>query len=89
MTTVDIEDLRTRPRGRPPLVSDHPLRRYRLKHGLSLKAFGEVAGCSKQHVSKIERRLYTPSMALLQRIVDRTSLKAEDFLRQPTAEAAE
>jgi transcriptional regulator with XRE-family HTH domain len=71
------------------MINEHPVRRYRQQNGLTCEKLGKIVGCSKAQISKIERRLFNPSLALVQRFVDRTSLKAEDFLRQPTAEAAE
>lgn len=69
-------------------MSEHPLRRYRKTRGLSLKAMGEIVGVSKVTIWSIENGSHHPSLALMQKFVDLTDLKADDFLRQ-RATAAE
>ena len=67
-------------------MNEHPARRYRKEHGLTVQALANIVGVSKVTVSRIENGLQTPSLALVQRFVDRTGLRAEDFLRQECAE---
>jgi transcriptional regulator with XRE-family HTH domain len=64
----------------------HPARRYRKLHGLTLRQLGDVVEATGATISRIENGLQKPSLALLQRFVDRTGLRAEDFLRQEAAE---
>lgn len=60
----------------------HPVRAYREKAGLSLKALAAVIGVSAATISRIETGLQQPSLPLVQKFVDLTDLKAADFLRQ-------
>jgi transcriptional regulator with XRE-family HTH domain len=64
----------------------HPVKRYRELHGLTLRQLADLVDTTDATVSRIERGLQSPSLALLQRFVDRTGLKAADFLRQEAAE---
>jgi transcriptional regulator with XRE-family HTH domain len=64
----------------------HPVRSYRELHGLTLRQLADIVDTTESTVSRIERGLQNPSLALLQRFVDRTGLRAEDFLRQEAAE---
>jgi transcriptional regulator with XRE-family HTH domain len=64
----------------------HPVKRYRELHGLTLRQLADLVNTTDATVSRIENGLQNPSLALLQRFVDRTGLKAEDFLRQEAAE---
>jgi len=63
----------------------HPLKAYREANKLSVAALGELLGISKASVSRIENGLQEPSMPLLRRIIERTSLTANDFLQKPEA----
>ncbi len=69
-------------------MNEHPLRLYRKSRGLSLQAMGAIVGVSKVTIFHIETGVHLPRLALVQRFVDRTDLKPEDFLRRQ-AEAAE
>jgi transcriptional regulator with XRE-family HTH domain len=64
----------------------HPVKQYRELHDLTLSELADLVDTSDATISRIERGLQNPSLALLQRFVDRTGLKAEDFLRQEAAE---
>jgi transcriptional regulator with XRE-family HTH domain len=64
----------------------HPVRRYREINGLTLRQLADIVGTTDATVSRIENGLQKPSLDLLQRFVDRTDLRPEDFLRQEAAE---
>jgi transcriptional regulator with XRE-family HTH domain len=64
----------------------HPVKQYRELHDLTLRELAVLVDTTDATISRIERGLQNPSLALLQRFVDRTGLKAEDFLRQEAAE---
>ena len=60
----------------------HPLRTYRHKTGLSLDALASRVNTTKTSLSRIERGVQTPSLALVLRLVRESGglLRADDFL---------
>lgn len=62
-------------------MSNHPLRSYRESHGISLDNLAASVGASKASLSRIETRLQTPSLGLVERIVGVSggALNANDF----------
>lgn len=66
----------------------HPMKSYRIKVGISIDAFAKLAGVSKATISRIENGTQNPSLNLIRRIVERTELKAEDFLVRMPQRAA-
>jgi transcriptional regulator with XRE-family HTH domain len=67
-------------------MNSHPVKRYREINGLTLRQLADIVGTTDATVSRIENGLQKPSLDLLQRFVDRTDLRPEDFLRQEAAE---
>ncbi len=55
---------------------------YRKARGLTLQAMADIVGVSKVTIWHIEHGVHAPSLTLLQKFVDRTGLKADDFLRK-------
>lgn len=51
---------------------EHPLRAYRVTHGLSLGAMARTVGTSKQTVWRIERGRHNPTVRLIQKIIEAT-----------------
>jgi transcriptional regulator with XRE-family HTH domain len=47
---------------------DHPLKRYRMRHGLTLEALGEHLGVSKATVCRWEGGERFPNALMMQRI---------------------
>jgi len=63
-------------------MTEHPMTTYRKAHGLTLRAMGNIVGVSSVTIWQIEAGKHSPRMALVQKFVDRTWLKADDFLRK-------
>lgn len=72
-------------------MSNHPLKSYRLSAGLSLEELAGRVGASKASLSRIEARLQTPSLGLVERIVAVSGgeLTANDFVRGAFGEVEE
>ncbi len=60
---------------------EHPLKRYRLRRGLTLEAFARELGTTKSWLSRIETGASMPSSDLIGRIIASAggSLRANDF----------
>ncbi len=69
---------------------DHPLRRYRASHGITIEALAASLDTSKATVSRLETGRQSPSMDLLRRIHTATGgeVTANDFLHPDNARAA-
>lgn len=63
-------------------MSNHPLRSYRERAGISLDELAGLVDASKASLSRIETRLQTPSLGLVERIVKVSGgeLSANDFV---------
>ncbi len=48
----------------------HPLKRYRLRSGLTLDALAQRAGTTKSWLSRIESGADIPSASLIRRLID-------------------
>lgn len=61
---------------------DHPLRKARLKRGLTLEALATEAETTKATLSRIENGQRVPSLALAARLVAALdgAVRADDFL---------
>jgi transcriptional regulator with XRE-family HTH domain len=67
---------------------EHPLRRYRREHGLTLEQLATRAGTSFVTISRIEGRRQQASHRLLIRLSEATSIPIEDLVRASSAQAA-
>jgi transcriptional regulator with XRE-family HTH domain len=65
-------------------MNSHPLKSYRERAGLSLEGLAARVGTSKASLSRIEARLQTPSLGLVERIVGVAGgeLTANDFVSE-------
>lgn len=63
-------------------MSNHPLRSFREKAGISLEELAMQVGASKASLSRIETRAQVPSLGLVERIVKASDgvLSANDFV---------
>jgi transcriptional regulator with XRE-family HTH domain len=64
------------------MSTNHPLREYRKKLGLSLDEIAARAGTTKSSVSRIELYQISPPLALVGRLVHATDgwLRPDDFM---------
>jgi len=53
-------------------ASEHPLRAYRRKHGLSQDAIAQAAATTKATISRIEAGSLDPTMDLMRRLIAAT-----------------
>ena len=85
--TVDVHV----PRSVTFAAMEHPLTRYRHRHGLSLDALAARVGTTKATLSRIESGKGNPSVGLMQRVIQASGgeLDANDFVRPAAGEAAE
>lgn len=60
----------------------HPLRAYRYRNRIALKALAEECKTTSASLSRIECRRQAPSLAMLRRLVKATGLSADDFLQE-------
>jgi transcriptional regulator with XRE-family HTH domain len=69
---------------------EHPLKRYRERHCLTMRELAERIGVSQATVSRIEANLFNPSLKLIQRIFEQTDgeVRADDFLAKPDTDVA-
>ena len=65
----------------------HALTKFRTSNGLSMEQVAKLAGTTRQSIFRIESGGQTPSLALVQRLIDASSgsLSADDFL--PSAQS--
>jgi transcriptional regulator with XRE-family HTH domain len=72
-------------------MSNHPLRSYRERAGISLDELASRAGTSKASLSRIETRVQVPSLGLVERIISAAGgeLTANDFVGEPGREDEE
>lgn len=72
-------------------MSNHPLRSYRERAGLSLDELALLVDASKASLSRIETRAQVPSLGLVERIVKAAGgeLSANDFFGDEAREPAE
>lgn len=66
-------------------MSNHPLRSYRVKAGLSLEELAKSVGVSKASLSRIEKRKQAPSLGLVEKLIGACDgkISASDFLSDP------
>lgn len=65
--------------GTPQIKYDHPLCRYRAKHGLTLEAVARKAGITKTSLSRFESGKQMPNRKSIEAIVRATSLSPFDL----------
>lgn len=63
------------------------VRRLRVEAGLSQEAFAVDAGIDRTYVSRVERRLENPSLAVLERIAKALKVDVVEILAQPASRA--
>ena len=68
--------------------NEHPLRRYRREHEITLDELAAVAETSAVTVSRIERRQRRPAVPLLIRLSEATGLSIEELARASGCEEA-
>jgi transcriptional regulator with XRE-family HTH domain len=61
------------------------IRRLRVAHGLSQEALAVDAEIDRTYVSRLERGLENPSVAVLERLAKALSANIEEFFRVPRA----
>lgn len=63
-------------------MEQHPLRKFRNKHGIGIDEMARRAGTSKASISRIENGSQWPSGGLLSRLIRATNgeVTADDFL---------
>ena len=59
------------------------LRRLRVEHGLSQEALSGDAGIDRTYVSRLERGLENPTVALLEQLADALGAKIVEFFALP------
>ena len=70
-------------------MNTHPVARYRSQAGLSQADLGEVVGCSRWMINRIERGVRSPSTFLLRRLVDATGVSADSILAWDPTDAVQ
>jgi transcriptional regulator with XRE-family HTH domain len=65
----------------------HNVRRLRVEAGLSQEAFAVDAGIDRTYVSRVERKLENPSLAVLERIAKALGVDVVEILAQPISRA--
>ena len=54
-------------------MNNHPLRQWRIKNNIVLTEFAKMAGTTASSISRVERGIQDPSLALMIRIVHATN----------------
>lgn len=65
----------------------HNVRRLRVEAGLSQEAFAVDAGIDRTYVSRVERKLENPSLAVLERIAKALDVDVVEIVSPPTTRA--
>ena len=65
----------------------HNLRKLRVKRGLSQEALAVDAELDRTYVSRLERQMENPTVAVLERLAKALSVKIQDFFVAPRAGA--
>lgn len=60
-------------------MNEHPLRQWRKKNNIILADFAERVQSTASSISRIERGVQSPSLALLVRIIDATNQDVDMF----------
>lgn len=55
------------------MTKSHPLRQWRIKNKIILTDFAKMAGTTASSISRVERGIQDPSLALMVRIVQATN----------------
>jgi transcriptional regulator with XRE-family HTH domain len=65
-----------------PRVTVHPLRRFRTQRKLSMECVAVAVGVSKATISRIETGRQTPTLGIVERLIDFSegALSADSFL---------
>jgi transcriptional regulator with XRE-family HTH domain len=64
------------------------LRQQRLAQGWSQQDLGNRVGCTKQHISDLERGRVLPSLSLLHRLAEAVNVSDADLLLDSIADVA-
>ena len=70
----------------PRVIGDH-IRRLRVEHGLSVRAFAAQTGFSASFISQLENGQVTPSLGSLQKIAETLEVTLGEFFAATTGEA--
>ena len=63
----------------------HPLRRIRVRRGLTIKDLQERTGVNRGTISRAERRERTPLPLTLQRLADALGVDIEELMEEETS----
>jgi transcriptional regulator with XRE-family HTH domain len=63
----------------------HPLRRIRVRRGLTIKDLQERTGVNRGTISRAERRERTPLPPTLQRLADALGVEIEELMEEETS----
>jgi transcriptional regulator with XRE-family HTH domain len=63
----------------------HPLRRIRVRRGLTIKDLQERTGVNRGTISRAERRERTPLPLTLQRLADALGVEIEELMEEETS----
>jgi transcriptional regulator with XRE-family HTH domain len=72
----------------PRVIGEH-IRRLRLEHGLSVRAFAAQTGFSASFISQLENGQVTPSLGSLQKIAETLKVTLGEFFAATAGEAEE
>lgn len=64
------------------------MRRLRVARGLSQERLGNDAGVDRTYVSRLERRLENPSIAIIEKIANALAVHISELLTEPAHDAA-